>query len=54
MFVHFGSLVHYEFTGSTFGFYRDPSDTKHDVSQTVKQKSALMNTSEILANKDIQ
>ena len=54
MFVHFGSLVHYELTGSTYGIYRDPSDTKHDVSQTVKQKSVLMNTSEILTNKDIQ
>lgn len=53
-FVHFGSLVHYEFTRSTYGIYRDPSDTKHDVSQTVKQKSVLMNTSEILTNKDIQ
>ena len=53
-FVHFGSLVHYEFTRSTYGIYRDPSDTKHDVSQTVKQKSVLMNTSEILTNNDIQ
>lgn len=52
--VHFGSLVHYEFTWSTYGIYRDPSDTKHDVSQTVKQKSVLMNTPEILTNKDTQ